>query len=229
MWMPEAAEGSAEMIKMFDLAAADEAVRFSPYCWRIRLSLLHKALPFNAVPWRFTDTGALPPGCKQVPTIVDGARIVTDSWAIAEYLEAAYPEQPSLFGGPGGHAHARFIALWADHLNPAIARMVVADIHNAIDAKDRAYFRSSREARFGDTLEQVQSGRDDAVAAFRARLAPLRSLLKQQDWLGGQQPSYADFCAVSGLQWAASISDFALLEPDDPIHGWRQRLLAAYR
>ena len=216
------------MIRMFDLAAADPAVRFSPYCWRIRLALLHKQLPFEATPWRFTDTDALPPGCRLVPTIIDGERTVTDSWAIAEYLETAYPDQPTLFGGAGGQAHARFIATWADQLTPDIARMVVADIHAILHAKDQAYFRSSREARFGAALEQVQSDRAERVAAFRARLAPLRLVLKQQPWLGGQQPSYADFCAVSGLQWAACVSDFALLEADDPIQGWRQRLLARY-
>ena len=216
------------MIQMFDLAGADPAVRFSPYCWRVRLALLHKGLPFEAAPWRFTDTDALPPGCRLVPTIVDGAQAVTDSWAIAEHLEAAYPERPTLFGGAGGQAHARFIATWADQLNPDIARMVVADIHAILHPKDHAYFRSSREARFGATLEQVQGDRAERVAAFRARLAPLRLVLKQQPWLGGQQPSYADFCAVSGLQWAACVSDFTLLEADDPIQEWHRRLLARY-
>ena len=27
-------------IEMFDLAGADEALRFSPYCWRIRMALV---------------------------------------------------------------------------------------------------------------------------------------------------------------------------------------------
>jgi glutathione S-transferase len=35
----------------------------------------------------------------------DGRRI-GDSWAIAEHLEAAYPERPSLFGGLGRSAPA---------------------------------------------------------------------------------------------------------------------------
>lgn len=214
------------MIKMFDLAGADPDRRFSPYCWRIRLALHHKRLPFHAEPWRFTDTDRLPAGCKLVPTIVDGDRVVTDSWAIAEYLETAYPDRPSLFGGPVGRSHARFIAAWADQLNPAIARMIVADIHAIVAEQDRAYFRSSREARFGSALEQVQGDRQEKVVAFRARLAPLRVLLKQQSWLGGEGPSYADFCAVSGLQWAAMASEFALLEADDPVQEWRRRVVA---
>lgn len=215
------------MITLFDLAGANPALRFSPYCWRIKLALLHKRLPFEAVPWRFTD-GALPPGCTLVPTIIDDDQAITDSWAIACHLEAKYPDHPTLFGGAGGQAHARFISAWTDQLNPAIARMVVADVHGILHEKDRDYFRSSREARFGMPLEQVQNGRDDRVAAFRTQFAPLRQVLKRQPWLGGERPSYADFCAVSGLQWAACVSEFALLDPGDAVLEWRTRLLAEY-
>jgi hypothetical protein len=34
----------------------------------------------------------------------------------------------------------------------------VRDLLDVIDPKDRDYFRTSREARFGTTLEQVQAG-----------------------------------------------------------------------
>ena len=154
--------------------------------------------------------------------------MVTDSWVIAEYLEAAYPDRPSLFGGAGGQAHARFIAAWADQLTPAIARMIVADIHDVLHEKDRTYFRTSREARFGSALEQVQADRQEKVVAFRARLAPLRMVFKQQPFLGGSTPSFADYCAVSGFQWAGAVSAFPLLEQEDPIQEWRRRLLAAH-
>ena len=41
----------------------------------------------------------------KVPVIIDpnnGGKWVNDSWAIAKYLEAAYPDRPSLFGGSAG-------------------------------------------------------------------------------------------------------------------------------
>ena len=38
----------------------------------------------------------------QVPVIVDGKTSMGDFWKIAKYLEATYPDKPSLFGGPGG-------------------------------------------------------------------------------------------------------------------------------
>lgn len=47
------------MLKMVDLAGADSARRFSPYCWRIRLALAHKGLEVETIPWRFTEMAVL--------------------------------------------------------------------------------------------------------------------------------------------------------------------------
>ena len=46
-------------IQMYDLAGADPAVRFSPYCWRTRMALAHKGLAVESVPWRFTEKDRL--------------------------------------------------------------------------------------------------------------------------------------------------------------------------
>jgi hypothetical protein len=40
---------------LYDLAGADPARRFSPYCWRVRLAIEHKGLSVETIPWRFTD------------------------------------------------------------------------------------------------------------------------------------------------------------------------------
>jgi hypothetical protein len=40
---------------LYDLAGAEAARRFSPYCWRSRLAIAHKELPVETMPWRFTD------------------------------------------------------------------------------------------------------------------------------------------------------------------------------
>ena len=34
---------------MHDLAGADPAVRFSPYCWRVRMALAHKGLDVETI------------------------------------------------------------------------------------------------------------------------------------------------------------------------------------
>ncbi len=214
---------------MHDLAGADGDLRFSPYCWRTRFALAHKGLPVETIPWRFTDKSALAfSGQDRVPVIQDGARVVADSWAIAAYLEDQYPT-PTLFGGPGGLAHARFINAWADSLIlPAIARLIVRDLLDVVAPRDADYFRQSREARFGMTLEQVQMRREERLPAFRDLLVPVRLVLRAQPWLGGPAPSYADFILGGTLMWPRCASRFELLEKTDPVTAWLDRLLDLY-
>jgi glutathione S-transferase len=216
-------------IVLYDLAGADPDVRFSPYCWRTRFALAHKALPVETVPWRFTDGDAIAfSGQGKVPVIRDGDTTVFDSWTIAEYLEDLVPT-PTLFGGTTGRAHARFINAWADSvLVGGIARFIVRDLVDAIHPKDHDYFRSSREARFGESLEAVQAGRDERVAAFRDLLVPIRLVLRRQNWLGGAAPSYADHIVAGTLMWPRCASRFALLADDDPVSAWQERVLDLY-
>ena len=77
--------------------------------------------------------------------LVDGAKTISDSWAIANYLDAAYPDRPSLFGAAEAHALTRFVNTWtARVLHAAIT--IVTDILAHIHEKDRDYFRPSRMA-----------------------------------------------------------------------------------
>ena len=217
-------------IVMHDLAGADPAVRFSPYCWRIRLALAHKGLAIETIPWRFTDKAALAfSGQGRVPVIRDGDAVVFDSWSIAEYLEDTYPDRPGLFGGMAGRAHARFVNAWADGVMlGGIARLIVRDLLDVVAPQDQAYVRESREARFGMTLEAVQEGRETRVADFRTSLVPARLVLGKQPWLGGDAPSYADYIIFGNLQWARCTSGFELLAADDPVAAWRERMLDLY-
>jgi glutathione S-transferase len=212
---------------MYDLAGADPNRRFSPYCWRIRMALAHKRLAVETIAWRYCDKPAIAhSGQDRVPVIEDGDRVVADSWAIANYLEDAYPDRPSLFGTAAARAVARFINSWADTaLNGGISTFVALDIVGHLDSRDRDYFRQSRAQRFGMTLEQMCANREARVGAFRRTLEPLRVTLKSQPFLGGDAPLYPDYIVFGGFQWARTISDFALLENDDPIAAWRERML----
>jgi glutathione S-transferase len=214
---------------MHDLAGADAALRFSPYCWRTRFAAAHKGLPLETVPWRFTEKDALSfSGQGRVPVISDGDTVVADSWAIAEYLEESCPT-PTLFGGPTGRAHALFVNSWADSvLLPAIAPLIVRDLLDVIAPQDQDYFRGSREKRFGCTLEALQSDRDARVVAFREALAPLRLVLRRQAWFGGAAPSYADHIILGTLMWPRCASRFVLLDDGDPVLEWQFRGLDLY-
>src|SRR5215470_1828667 len=180
--------------RLFDLAGADPNLRFSPYCWRTKFALAHKEIPVETIPWRFTEKDVIASsGQERVPVLVDGDKTIADSWAIACYLEDAYPDRSSLFGGAAARAPTRFLNSWADTvLNPGIIRFVLADIFRVIDPKDRDYFRTSREQRFGTTIEAFVAEREKHLSAFRQSLAPLRTTLTAQPYLAGERPAYAD-------------------------------------
>ena len=216
--------------KLYDLAGADPNRRFSPYCWRTKLALAHKGLEVETVPWRFTDKDAIAFSKQgRVPVLVDGERVVSDSWAIAEYLEDTYPDRPSLFNGEGGRAVSRFVNSWADAvLHLALMRLLALDIHAHAHEKDQAYFRESREQRLGMSLEAFCADRDKYLPVFQKTLDPLRLTLKGQSYLGGDRPAYADYIVLGSFQWARCISDYKLLEPNDAVSQWRSRMLSLF-
>jgi glutathione S-transferase len=217
-------------LKLFELVGTDAARPFSPFCWRTRMALAHKGLSAQSIPWCFTEKGAIAPHrSEKVPVLLDGESSVADSWAIANYLEDRYPDRPSLFGGEGGRAMGRMLNWWGDvTVVGGMFPLIVADIPAHLKAVDAAYFRQSREARFGKPLEQVVAGRDKAVEGFRRALDPMRLTLKTQPYLGGDAPNYADYIVFGGFQWARVVSPFKLLAADDPVYAWREKLLDAF-
>ena len=217
-------------ITLYDLAGAEADRRFSPFCWRARMALAHKGLDVETVPWRFTEKDKLPqPNAGRVPVIVDGGKVVHDSTAIADYLETRYPDHPTLFGGESGRALTSFVQNWTETvLQPALVGLVVLDIWRHAAPQDQAYFRQSREERFGTSLENVVKDREQRLPAFRDSLAPLRRTLERQKFLAGTAPTYADYIVFGAFQWARAISDCELVAADDPVAAWRGRILEAF-
>jgi glutathione S-transferase len=217
-------------LKLFELVGTDETRPFSPFCWRTRMALAHKGLDAESIPWRFTEKSAIAPhGSEKVPVLLHGDNAVVDSWVIANYLEDAYPDRPSLFGGEGGRALGRMLNWWGDiAVIGGMFPLIVADIPGHLAPVDADYFRKSREARFGKPLQEVVANREQSVIGFRKSLEPMRLTLKSQPYLGGETPNYADYIVFGGFQWARVVSPFKLLEDSDPIYAWRERLLDAF-
>jgi glutathione S-transferase len=212
---------------MYDLAGAEADRRFSPFCWRARMALAHKGIEVETIPWRFTEKDKLPqPNVGRVPVIVDRGRVIHDSTAIAEYLEKQYPERPALFGGDAARALTRFVQNWTETvLHTGLIRLVVFDIYRHAAPQDQSYFRSSREERFGTSLENVVADREARLPAFRASLDPLRRTVERQPFVCGARAAFADFVVFGAFQWARAISEFELLADDDPVRAWRGRML----
>ena len=212
---------------LYELAGADDRLRFSPYCWKSRMALAHKGLTAQCVPWHFTNKEALRfSGQERVPVLIDDGKSIHDSWRIALHLETHYPKSPSLFGGESAIALADFVNRWADTvLLPAITPIILYDIFLLLGPADQSYFRTSREARFGRRLEEIGADSTTLIANLRRTLEPLRQIINGRPFLAGGQPAYADYSLFGMFMWARCVSETELLDADDPLHTWREALL----
>jgi glutathione S-transferase len=211
-----------------------EERRISPFSWRIRYALAHKRLQPTVVPTRFADVARIRALSNQdlAPIIEHDERVIHDSWSIACHLEDRFTEGPSLFGGAIGRGATRLVNIWCDAvLSRAMRKQIYVDFIRCIDPGDREYFRKSREAQLGMTLEQFSADRDSARPALLAACQPLESTLSEQPFLAGPSPAYVDYVVFSVFQWARIGS------PRDVLHDaatvpnlrhWRARMVALY-
>jgi glutathione S-transferase len=213
------------MITLYDLVFQDDR-RPSPFCWRAKFALKHKGLSWRDEPVGFTEKEKIAFAKSQtVPVIHDGPKPVRDSWDIARHLDSTYPEKP-LFGA--ALSHARFVAHWVDSaVHVALFPILVGDLYERVRPVDQPYFQESRGKRLGTTdFAGFQArAREKGVDSFRAALEPARRVLKEQPFLSGEQPAYADYALAGAFLWARVATPLELLKPDDPIWAWRERML----
>jgi glutathione S-transferase len=212
---------------LYDLAAKDPEMRFSPFCWRAKMALQHKGLDFATIPWRFTEKDVIArTGQGRVPVLVDDGRWVHDSWQIALYLDEAYPDRPPLMRNAAERAAARFVSSWCDQtLHPILRSTFLLNIYSVVADRDRAYFRESREKLFGGTLEELTMERSAGLKALAQALQPAEATLKVSPWLAGDAPSYADYSLFGSLQWGHVLGEEPIVTPDSGVGRWFERIL----
>lgn len=215
------------MIKLYDLAARDERLRFSPFCWRSKMALKHKEMEFDPLPWHFTEKDLIAQtGQGRVPVMIDGTQWMHDSWQIALYLDRTYPSRPALMQSGADCAAARFMNSWCDLTLHAVLRpLVFLDVYKIVAEKDQPYFRQSREKLFGATLEDLCGDRDSAQCAFLKALAPAENTLTEVRYFGGTQANYSDYILFGSLQWANVVSGTTFLHDDSATASWFARML----
>jgi glutathione S-transferase len=218
-----------QMLELWELGGLNDC-RFSTFSWRTRLALHHKRLPFVVYPVAVSDKTAIAfSGQGKVPILKHDDRVVTDSWAIAGYLERTFPDAPSLFGGPVGESLTHFFNLWADReLVPALVPYLMRDVLDCVNEADAKHLRSQIEGFFKKSLEELADERGKALEQFRRRLQPVRKALEQRRFLGGDAPAYADHILFGVLQWARVVSTATVLEPGDVVAAWFERVLDLY-
>ena len=106
-----------------------------------------------------------------------------------------------------------------------LARIIVADVYEVIHPDDKIYFRATREKILNNTLEEVEKESKKFIAIFQKEINPYRKLLKNNDFFTGSKPMYCDYMLFGFFMWARNSSKKQLLEKNDVLWHWRERML----
>jgi len=213
------------MVVLFDLATRSGS-RPSPFCWRAKLALAHKQLPFDARATLYSEIPALGDGSfKTLPVIDDGGVWSSGSFNIALDLESRYPDRPTLFPDDSRRRFAQFVESWVDlTLHPQIFPVVALKIWEQLHSSEQDYFRRTRELRLRTTLEEAHLLSVPNLAAIRVSLDPFRRILAQRPFLASETPAYADYIVYGALKWYWLSIGSPLIDAGDPIAAWFDRI-----
>lgn len=210
---------------LYDLALADEDIRPSTYCWIVKFALLHKGLAFETVTVPFADKLKYPdPEYGKVPVLVDSGEVVKDSSVITQWLDRKYPTSP-LVATKGERAASEFYSAWlASAFYPALTPYLLPRILRSLGPEDQAYFRATREARLGKSIEEVAATPNFAERA-EAALEILAAPLKTYRYLGGAAPNLSDYIVMGPFMWQRAITKTEFYSTPAPVAEWRERML----
>ena len=81
----------------------------------------------------------------------DDRRFSPHCWRV----KMAYPDRPKLMDSEQARGAILAFKFWCDRaIHPLMMRVIILDLFARLHDKDKAYFRESREKRFGKTLEE---------------------------------------------------------------------------
>lgn len=172
---------------------------YSPFAAKVRTCLALKKLSVERVDVPYLQRAELlkVSGGIQVPVLVDGSLVISDSARIVDYLEE--------MGGIALRVNPLSVALeqWADEYFQEIAfRLACPGLEDAMGERQgdeaRLMFRLVKERRYG--VGCVAKWRDEEAQhseATRVALQPIVSAVRQQRWGFGVMPTAAD-AAIAG-------------------------------
>ncbi|KAH9924680.1 uncharacterized protein BXZ73DRAFT_91251 [Epithele typhae] len=216
-------------IIFYDIPCLSKSKVFSPHTWKIRLSLNFKGLPYKTVWVEYPDIQAL---CRKIgasagdkaedgtpiytlPAIYDPntKTTVSDSMAIARYLDKTYPDTPRLIPpGTDVLTVAFEKALHGTFAPPPPFRFVIIPAaFEKLRAASQPYFRATREKRFNKKIEDIApKGSEFRAECWRKTEEGFSKMAKWYEADGEEKllvmgdkggASYADFVIAGVFSW----------------------------
>ena len=166
-------------------------VPLSPFCRKVRLSLAEKKIECELIEERYWEQGPdfmrrNPAG--KIPVLKIDGMVMSESAAICEYLEEAYPEVALMPKDPVGRYEVRRLVGWFDD-----------KFHQEVTSK-LVYERVNKKVMkqgYPDS-KNVKTG----AQKIKYHLDYMAWLLDQRRWLAGDVMTLADFAAAAHLSVA---------------------------
>ncbi|MBU8543938.1 MULTISPECIES: FtsZ-binding protein FzlA [Roseomonadaceae] len=169
----------------------------SPFARKVRLALAEKRLPFDLRierVWERREEFMTVNPAGTVPVLQEANGLwIADSYAICEYLDEAYPDNPLLGRTLAERAEVRRLVAWFDQ---------------------KFYAEVTRNLVFEKQMKRVLGRGNPDAAAMRAGYANLKPhleyigwLAESRAWLAGPQLGLADLAAAAQLSALDYIGD----------------------
>jgi glutathione S-transferase len=169
----------------------------SPFCRKVRLALMEKRLEFELRverTWERREGFLAFNPAGEVPVLIEGEGLVlSDSIAIAEYLEEAHPE-PGLHGKDAAErAEVRRLVGWFDRkFNAEVTDNLVGE---------KVFKRLQRIG--GPDTSAIRAG----LVNVAHHLAYIDYLTERRNWLAAEHMTYADLAAAAHLSCVDYLGD----------------------
>ena len=204
----------------------------SPFSEKIRLVLGYKKLAWKSViiPRMMPkpDVVALTGGYRRTPVLQIGADIYCDTALICDVLEHRQPS-PSLYP-QGSNGAVRIVAQWADSI------LFWAAMGYSFSPPGAAFIFQGDPPEvakaFGEDRVKMRSGASrmhpgDATSAYKSYLRRIASMVDNQPYVMGQQPSLADFSCYHPLWFTRRIPPLAgIFDATPSVSAWMGRMAA---
>ena len=185
--------------------------RHSAFCLKVRMVLDAKALHYKAIEIT-PGIGQVAlfrlSGQRQVPLLVDGEHVISDSTAIIRYIENLNPEPKLIPEDPKEEAIMYLLEDWADTTLAKAARNTLikaaakdpelrkALLPEELPTQIRKIFTGMPLTIFSDVSEIIHQGESDALLSS---LKKLSNVLKCNQWIIGNKMTVADIAIAAQL------------------------------
>ncbi|KAA1475690.1 hypothetical protein DENSPDRAFT_842503 [Dentipellis sp. KUC8613] len=201
---------------------ASKTKAWTPNPWKARFALNIKGLPYKTVWVEYPEIADL---CKKIgvgptsrrfdkplytlPALQDpntGAAIA-DSFEIAAYLDATYPDTTPLFPGGTKAFQAMFLQTFEQNVMVPMVQLVAAPTVKQLLPRSQVYWRGSIERGFGKPIEEMAPAGPVRDALWKSVVYYMDTTSKWASgnsggvFMMGDKVSFADIVIVVELQW----------------------------